>query len=549
MKFNIHNFEESFTESKLKTGLALLKNGLIENISIEKKFKIEHKNNSFIVNYTQKGNIVNLNCNCGVNKCMHVIASLFFFNKNKLNIEVKPKPKKKTKLNLIPENKTSISKLLQNENKDILIKLISDFAKKDENINTKIIATFGTAAQYSNNELLYFKISNVLNEAVNDNNNEIDFENLSQSVFKLYEKFNTQSKKEFIVNSILNIQNFILKNKSTKYWQKDFIDFFGNKFLQFISYKEFEKNKLPIDLIIKKYFKINKSESSKLLPQYVIKLLWTLNNNDLTEISKIIENNHLNQKQNFNTENIDIIIIKIIQKTKKEKNVSLNYNEDLYNVVTCITLFEFDIKLAESLLLKILNSNPNLIFNQYQFSNSIFSSLYLYNLNSTLKIFINQKFISTCSFENNYLIKFKELNKANLPNEITVIFNYWLLKAKGTQINELFNFVLHFNQYQLCIKLIQTHQLPFSLITQFLINTKLIYFEEIKTIYITSINHRINELSTIRSQELIFNEIYNLLNYISQNKRLKFFEMLYKSRTSTKYFHKLIEKEIAEISH
>ncbi|MCA0430225.1 MAG: hypothetical protein LCH32_06950 [Bacteroidetes bacterium] len=548
MKFNIHNFEESFTESKLKKGLVLLKNGFIEQNLLEKTFKIEHKNNYYTVNFYQKGNIVNLNCNCGENKCIHIISCLFYFNKKNLSIEIKPKIKKAPKQNLISNNKTSISELLQNENKTTLIKLISDFAKKNDIINTKLIATFGSTAQFKNNELLFFKISNTFNEVKND---EIDFENLSQSIFKLHQSFYTQSKIEFIINSILNLQNYFIKNNTSKYWQKDFIDFYGNKFLQTISYKEFEKTKLPINLIIKQYFKINKNEPNKLLPQYIIKLLWALNKNDLIEIVKIIENNSLNQNQNQSlaVESINSNISKIIQKVKNEKNKKITVNENINNVFYCITLFEYDIKLAEELLLKTLNSNPNLIFSHYQFSNSIFISLNQYKLNNTLNIFIKQKFISTCSFENNYLIKFKELNKANLSTEITTIFNYCVLKVKGQQITELFNFVLYFNQYPLCFKLIQTHQISFNLITQFLNNTKFIYFEDIKLTYISSINSRINELNTIRSQELIFNEIYNSLNLIPQHKRNEFFEMLYKSRASTKYFHKLIEKEITEITH
>ena len=95
MKFNIHNFEESFTESKLKKGLVLLKNGFIEQNLLEKTFKIEHKNNYYTVNFYQKGNIVNLNCNCGENKCIHIISCLFYFNKKNLSIEIKPKIKKK----------------------------------------------------------------------------------------------------------------------------------------------------------------------------------------------------------------------------------------------------------------------------------------------------------------------------------------------------------------------------------------------------------------------------------------------------------------------
>ena len=122
--------------------------------------------------------------------------------------KIKPKIKKAPKQNLISNNKTSISELLQNENKTTLIKLISDFAKKNDIINTKLIATFGSTAQFKNNELLFFKISNTFNEVKND---EIDFENLSQSIFKLHQSFYTQSKIEFIINSILNLQKLLLQ--------------------------------------------------------------------------------------------------------------------------------------------------------------------------------------------------------------------------------------------------------------------------------------------------------------------------------------------------
>ena len=67
--------------------------------------------------------------------------------------------------------------------------------------------------------------------------------------------------------------------------------------------------------------------------------------------------------------------------------------------------------------------------------------------------------------------------------------------------------------------------------------------------YITSINMRLNEINTIRSQEIIFNEIYKTLSFQSHTVKLNFFGKLYKSRILTKYFHKLIEKEITDLSH
>lgn len=549
MKFNLNNFEESFTESKLKAGLALLKSGLIEQNLLEKYFRIEHKKYFFIVNYSQKGNFVNLNCNCNVNKCIHIISILFFFNKTKLNIEIKPKLKVTSRQTKISKNKTTIIDILQNKDKDYLINLISDFAEKDEKIFTKLIATIGTASQFRNDELIFFKISHLLTTVSTENNNDVNFENLSQSIFQLQTHFYSDSKIEFTIHSILNVFKYYLKNNASTFWLKDFIDFYGNNLFQQVSYKQIEKTKLPFGLIIKQYFKINKNETQKLLPQYIIKLLWAINSYEIVEILNTTENVFININKNSNSENSNIDLIKFIQKSKKIKNNYRTIDVNTNSIVSCIALFEFDVVLAEKLLLQILNANPNLIFNNYQYSDYIFASLNQNKLDKTLTTFITQKFITTCSFENKYLVKFKELNKPNLSKEVLSIFNYWYLKVKGNQITELFNFVLYFNQHLLCVKLINSHKISFNLINQFLNATKHIYFEELMSPYITSINMRLNEINTIRSQEIIFNEIYKTLNFQSHTVKLNFFGKLYKSRILTKYFHKLIEKEITDLSH